>query len=455
MNSRLTIFVDHGEAYGNLGDEAMLLNAVARLQYYLAPCKVLLTSEETCPLPIGLAKIEMVSSPRVMLGTRAIWVEHQFNKLYRLPSVWRWLPKPSEIFFWKTAAWLSNVEGWLWYWRLWGRDSANSKWREHVHQCDLFYGVGAATLNEPNMYGLVYKAWVYREVRRLIGFRVLSAQGVGPFSTRAGVSRLRSCFRSMSLVSFRDYDYSMTLARRLGLCRVELAITGDEAFSLPVASDHVISEYLKSAGLGKEEPYIAVHFRATDYTRETLSLLPLIADLLDRLSGRSPRMLFIPMSYDTHSGRDEEYGMKIRATLQNPSRFLVAPLCKDVQVIKGVVGKARFSLGLSYHLHVFSLSQGHPAVILYTGEYYKLKSDGLIGFYGSPNVAINLETAKTDEVENSLRLVEADYETACKEIRQVNEGLHEKNDWILRETAKHFGRTSRHGKREDFTTDLH
>jgi polysaccharide pyruvyl transferase WcaK-like protein len=434
------VFVDHGEAYGNLGDEAMLLRALSRLRQYLGPCKVLLTAAEAAPLPDGLVEVERIRSPRGMLRHRATWVEHQFEKLYRLPSVWRWLAKPSDFFFWRAAVWLTGVEGWLWRWKLWHKDSAFSQWRKTIRGCDLFYGVGAATLNEPNQYGLVYKAWLYGEVERAIPCRVLSAQGLGPFQTKSGLRAVKRCLRAMSAVSFRDCAYSLSVARRLRLRHVEQAITGDEAFTLPVAADQDVESFLRAAGIEPGEPFVAVHFRATDYTRETESLLPHIVSVLDGVMDQLPRLLFIPMSYDTHSGKDEEYGERIRAALRLPSHWLVAPLCKDVQLIKGVVGRAYFSLGLSYHLHVFSLSQGHPAVILYTGDYYRLKSDGLIGFYGHPSVALDLDKVDTIAVREAIRQVEIGYGPACQAIQSVNEAILKENDWVLRQLVLRLGR---------------
>ena len=70
--------------------------------------------------------------------------------------------------------------------------------------------------------------------------------------------------------------------------------------------------------------------------------------------------------------------------------MLMAPKSSDLGVIKAAIGASRFTLGLSYHVHVFGLSQGVPAIIVYSNDYYRYKSEGLVGFYAPPNAAVDV-----------------------------------------------------------------
>jgi polysaccharide pyruvyl transferase WcaK-like protein len=244
-------------------------------------------------------------------------------------------------------------------------------------------------------------------------------------------------FSRLTLLSFRDHSLSKSIVKAYGLSGVPNEVVFDEAFTLATGPEAEAKEYLSTCGLPENASFLAIHFRSTDYTQETTSFLPRISDLLDKIiDAHGHYLVFFPMSYHTHSRMDEEFGQRIRAGMGRPDRVLVARLSTDVTIVKGAVGRARYSLGLSYHLHIFSLSFGHPAVILYTGEYYKCKSEGLVGFYGLPNAAIDLAEAPDSEILRHLAGLEDDYAGACQAVARVNEELLKRNDWTLRELAR-------------------
>jgi polysaccharide pyruvyl transferase WcaK-like protein len=88
-------------------------------------------------------------------------------------------------------------------------------------------------------------------------------------------------------------------------------------------------------------------------------------------------------------------------------------------------------MGISYHLHVFSLSQGHPTIALYTGDYYKTKLDGLIAFYGEPSRSINLAETGVDRIVEYVTDLENQYSDACAHVAEVNKQIAEENDWTI------------------------
>src|ERR1700732_877804 len=58
------VFLDHGEAYGNLGDEAMLQSALRRLSAHLGPVRFVVPRQERRPLPsLAGFDIQEVPSP--------------------------------------------------------------------------------------------------------------------------------------------------------------------------------------------------------------------------------------------------------------------------------------------------------------------------------------------------------------------------------------------------------
>ena len=116
--------------------------------------------------------------------------------------------------------------------------------------------------------------------------------------------------------------------------------------------------------------------------------------------------------------------------------MLMAPKSRDLGIIKAAIGASRFTLGLSYHVHVFGLSQGVPAIIVYSNDYYRYKSEGLVGFYAPPNAAIDV--GAEDGEAAALRAIE-DLARGYREVRdgitRRNAEIRAVNDWTIEELA--------------------
>lgn len=433
----LRIFVDHGEAYGNLGDEAMLLNALERLARYLGPCEFVLTSEPGKPLPPHLPKVETVLPPHVEFERGA----RQFGKFLglcqRLPLIRRLVREPIIPTSWKMGEFWINVKVTLWQW---GILKSPGKFLlpflEALKSCDAFYGVGAADFNDLWLQGVIYKSWLYTVASRYVKVCAVSSQGIGPLATKWARRRMALAFSRLDLLSFRDHFLSQQIVEAEKISRVRYKIVGDEAFSLATGKAGAVKELLRLSGLPENASFVAVHFRTTDYTQDTSHWDARIAAVLDQVAEIVPHFfVFFPMSYHLHSGNDAEYGRTIKSKMRHRERLCVAPIHEDVRVIKAAVGQSRYSMGLSYHIHVFSLSQGHPAAILFTGDYYRCKSEGLVSFYGKPNAALDLAATPDGQILEAITELETNYLAACEAIRGVNQDLLQVNDWTLRELA--------------------
>lgn len=424
------IFVDHGEAYGNLGDEAMLRNALRRLAKYFGPTRFVLPRSGLRPLPaLDGYDVEEVPSPYMSFVRVCEAPEHPF--WVRLPVKWSGKAGlPRHILEAKLLAWSG---------RLAAIDPEFRAFERALKGCDAFYGVGAADFNDFNARGAAYKIWLYHLARRFTRLVVVGPQGFGPIENPELKAVMRDGLNAVDILAFRDHEFSASFMRGLGSIRGEAKIAGDEAFSLPAADTPTRDGALAAAGLAPDAPFVAVHWRATDYTQDTISFIPRLAEACDLAVERADaNVLFIPMSYDVHSGNDEELGEQLRAHMRRREKLFVLPLQRDVAVIKAVIGCALFTLGLSYHVHVFGLSQGRPALILYTGEYYRYKSEGLVGFYGPPSAAIDLARATSDELATTIDGIVKSRE-ATVSIAEANIRIHAVNDWAMTEMARRLG----------------
>jgi polysaccharide pyruvyl transferase WcaK-like protein len=306
-----------------------------------------------------------------------------------------------------------------------------------LRRCDLFYGVGAADFNDFFARGVVYKAWLYRMARRAVPVVAVAAQGFGPLDNPEFPAVMRKAFTALDFLSFRDQSFSAAFTQRLGRLPCRTAIVGDEAFSFPAADAGRRDEAIASSGLGPADLFVAVHWRATDYTQETCRFIPDLAHACDLIVQHTgAKLLFIPMSYDEHSGHDIELVHALRDEMRRGDQLFALPVPHDVGVIKAVIGRALFTAGLSYHVHVFGLTQGRPALILYTGEYYRYKSEGLIGFYGPPSAAVDLARASAVDLEKAIVAISNGAAAAGRSIEEVNARILAVNDWTIDMAAR-------------------
>jgi polysaccharide pyruvyl transferase WcaK-like protein len=412
----MRIYVEHGEAYGNLGDEAMLFTALRKFELYFEKCEFIIPVERGKPFPelSGDFNIKLIETPRLFIARI-------------IPRFLRRFP-----FFWGISVNLSSFiikHGLL---RYLFRDL--HKWHSTLRSCDIFYSVGAANLTDFCLGPcVIYKCWIYRTAGDSVKISAIGPQGIGPLHTPWARKLICNAFSSVNFIALRDYKESYKLISNLITDNVEINITGDEAFSLPVADDESINTYLNIAGLSIDEKFVVINFRETDYTKNTKYLAPKIANILDCLVSKFKiKLLFIPMSYDVHSTNDIDYGLTIRNLTNNPSYMKIGALTTDTRLIKGVVGRGLFSFGLSYHIHVFSLSLGKPAIILYTGEYYKYKSEGLTGYYKFPVSSFDLDTSNLEHIIEAICEIMTNYNSITNDIVSINMMIYDINDWCYK-----------------------
>ena len=431
MKKNIMIYIDHGEAYGNMGDEAMLLCAMIRLNKEIDKCDFIVPIEFGQPLPELLPNTQYVVSPRqffkfigriakiitvikkyLCLCLKIIPEGKSINETDRWEIALRMVKYVTPllfVFFPRTAKSICKLK-----------------------DCDLLYTVGAATLNDFNLRDIAYRYWLYALYNKTTGLCAMSSQAIGPLNSQWGQIKMHKVLSYSDFITFRDFGKSKAIVESLGLGNAKYvgdSIVGDEAFTLEVPNDDRVNSYLEGIGLKEEDSFIAVHFRPTDYTTKKKCNAAQLAKILDAMCEvTSHKMVFFPMSYHAHSGSDWEYGSAIKKYMSKSDRLLLAPLCKDFSLVKGGIGRALYSFGLSYHVHVFALSQNKPAIILFTGDYYRFKSEGLINFYGKPCDAIDIDNVTTREIGEALLNIENNYRSTVKDIIKVNKEILKKND---------------------------
>ena len=93
------------------------------------------------------------------------------------------------------------------------------------------------------------------------------------------------------------------------------------------------------------------------------------------------------------------------------SRELVAPWsvidsCHSVELAVGLLARASAVVTHSYHLALWALQAGTPAVLVADSDYYQLKADGLAALAGFPGSISITSTASASEIAERLEQVQ-------------------------------------------------
>ena len=184
---------------------------------------------------------------------------------------------------------------------------------------------------------------------------------------------------------------------------------GDDSFGVKPAERHLIYETLSHYGLGPQQ-FIAINVRmAQNYAAGVKNKLMILANLYDRLAKKTGLpLLFIPISLDQAEG-EQVTAIKLSELMQTHFAILEDPNLTPA-LVKGVLSQAWGAVGVSYHFCTFTLSEGVPAICIYTGDYYNQKGRGLAEFWGDDRLALSLENLDTDQAAKAiLDLFDDDY----------------------------------------------
>jgi polysaccharide pyruvyl transferase WcaK-like protein len=417
IGSDKVIFLEHGEAYGNLGDDSMLMSAISRLRAYLDECHF---------------RIPLKS------GESFAWLEDSQDVEY-VPSIQSLILSEYPRF--------GNLDWWTIYeelkYELWnyleGVNQIEASWPAHLTRSlkgvKLAYFVGAANLNDYALQYCVIPKCLLMEACLQMGIPiVISSQTCAPLDNHKTRDLVKNSLQHANFVSFRDRNVSKSILDQ-NWAGPELLETGDEAFSLPAASSTLCAATLSHfGGVERNHPLIAFHFRATDYTKLTDPHLPKIVGLLNSCISRwDARIIAFGLSY--HSGlQDNHLHAHIRSELDQPDRFFILD-SQDPTLVKGIVGKCDLAVGLSYHLHVFASSQNIPILPLSSGGYYRQKLLGWLAWYHMEEFLVGLDDQGIESIWAKMESLKCSQNEIRDKIMRGNEIIARMNHLPVQKAA--------------------
>jgi polysaccharide pyruvyl transferase WcaK-like protein len=215
----------------------------------------------------------------------------------------------------------------------------------------------------------------------------LFGQGIGPLRDPALLEKARAVLPRASLIALRERLTSLPVLERLGVPRERVVVTGDDA--------------VEPAYLARREEvgeHLGVNLRVAGYTRIGREAVETIREPLQRAARRlKSRLLALPVSVSAvvESASDRAVAESL---ISGPrASGLADEEPGDPRAIIDRVGRCRVVLTGSYHVAVFALSQGIPAICLANSEYYEVKFRGLADQFGEGVEVLSLSDGRFRE----------------------------------------------------------
>jgi polysaccharide pyruvyl transferase WcaK-like protein len=367
----MRIFMTGEDGLHNMGDEGQALASAARLKQYFPTAELVATGFD----PLGSVlrhQARIVPWPLTTYDLQASYLTNVTRRVARkFGAAEEWLDpvarKMDTIFE--------------------EQYRSNERFRSvlaDIEKSDFIFDMGHGALND--VFDPFMLCFLYYLAGRLNKPLFISGQSIGPFWRKRTVRMLRETLANAHTTGLRDKDVSrQILLGEIGVDpqRVHLAEIGDDTLDLvPREPDWDCFSPPVAAAI-RSGQFFAIHWRASDYT-QTLSATERIVPLAEAIKRacditRLPA-IFFPFSWETHSS-DAVTAASIHDYLQGQVPFYAAWNYLEAAELKWLLGQARFGIGLSYHFHVFQLSQGRPSIGLYSNDYYKVKLNGAFRAY--------------------------------------------------------------------------
>lgn len=265
-------------------------------------------------------------------------------------------------------------------------------------------GGGGLFQDDTSLIKMPYWALRLALVRALASRVIGYSLGVGPLDSPSSRLAARLAFLCMEAVSVRDGP-GRSLAE--GLTSKPVWLVPDPSLLLPTASPEEVDTLLQEAGLSSDaSPLIGVAVRRCFHQYPSLiphkyaarlrlrripgqeacdEMIRLLAEVLDRVSGREHgTVLFLPSYNAPHEG-DDQICLGILERMKTDRKALLR--IRDPRLYKAVAARLRVMLGGRMHPAILSASVGTPIV----GLSYNQKFRGFFELIGRGDRLIDVE----------------------------------------------------------------
>ncbi len=247
---------------------------------------------------------------------------------------------------------------------------------DEIEKATFVFDMGHGGIND--IFGGLFLQYFYWLSRRLNKPLFVSGKSVGPLSDRLLLNAYRIGLNHAHTIILRDKDLSKPfLADKIQLTgAVNLIEAGDDTLDLEALEPNWKVLPSEIGDIIRSGQFFAVQWRPTDYSRKFTTIdYETLASLISSLCARTGLVpVFVPTSWEKNP--DILAAVTLEALLPQKVPFRIVSKNIGAQATKWILGKASFGIGLSYHFHVWLLSQGRPSIGIFANPYYRIKIHG-------------------------------------------------------------------------------
>lgn len=247
-----------------------------------------------------------------------------------------------------------------------------------VEQASLVLALGGGYLTDVDRYQ-AHRTFDLLERAAALGIpRALIGQGLGPLRDPLLARRAAQVLPEVDFLALRESRRGPELLARFGVAPEKVMVTGDDAVEFGYR--------LRDARIGGN---IGLCLRVADYARVSPAAQQTLGAVVRELSERLDAGL-APLIISEYASEDRRCTLPL---LDGAARALpaVGRGATAADVARQVAG-CRLLVTSAYHLAVFALSQGIPAVGITASEYYDDKFHGLAAMFGAGLRVVHLNS---------------------------------------------------------------
>ncbi len=349
---RLKILVVSSGGVLNLGDDAILLSTLQRLQRVRPGSLASVVSDgERCP----------------PLGRLAAWAGTCDEFVGRLhgEDVLRGLREDRSL--------LEELSRWV-------KFGTSRSWSLESYDLVVMAGGGNLNLHWPDL--IARRAAIAAAANAAGVPYILSGQGIGPISDEI-IPMLSFLAGGAKAVATRDPE-SAELLRKLCPNGPPMDMVGDDALGLRNEGLLASRRRLAEIGVPPGRRLLAFHAREACYMGFSRAELHETARTVDQFAAENGyAVVCVPINMQPH---DPEVALLLELATGGSRRadwFVVNPGA-DIAAVAGVFKACDAILAHSYHAAIFALENRIPTLLFAGSEYYRLKADALRRGFGIP-----------------------------------------------------------------------
>ncbi|WP_024804661.1 polysaccharide pyruvyl transferase family protein [Nocardia sp. BMG51109] len=418
------VLIENGEYWlRNRGDIAMMAVTVRRLRAQWPSARIGMLTEQPRVLRALLPDAEPID---VAAGGR--WEQDPRGQWEHAPrGRWEHAPRPHRLGDEAALRWRAATDGPKSRVRAFRKalrgnaepsDPPAPPLPEAVSRADLVLAQGGGYLTDVDRYQAGRALDLLEHAQSLGIPTAMIGQGLGPLDDPRLLERAARVLPGVGLIALREGRCGPKLLADLGVAPERIVVTGDDAVELAYG--------LRRAEIGGD---LGVCLRITYYARVGAAAQDILGEVIRSRAAEFDAALR-PLIISEYEAEDRDCTRRLLAGAVRTRRPVGrAGTAEDVA---RQVSRCRVVVTSAYHLAVFALSQGIPAVGITASRYYDDKFHGLAAMFGNglrvvdvrdPHLGPTLSTAVRELWESAPELRDPLQHRAVEQIDASRAGM--------------------------------